>query len=119
MNGEGFKYKYIPRHAPSYHIDLAIVTILSSPAMSGCTIAAGGKGMPASEEACGRVRGMGGNGRKRGKGERQVVPHGVPRHPTMRADVGRRGLNVRARARGKAPANEEEGDRRGSRRGRR
>lgn len=30
----------IPRHAPSYHIDLAIVTILSSPAMPGCTIAA-------------------------------------------------------------------------------
>jgi len=27
----------IPRHAPSYHIDLAIVTILSSLAMLGCT----------------------------------------------------------------------------------
>lgn len=56
-DGEGFKYKYIPRHAPSYHIDLAIVTILSSPAMSGCTITAGGKEMPASEEPCGRARG--------------------------------------------------------------
>lgn len=41
----------IPRHAPSYHIDLAIVTILSSPAMLGCTIAAGGRGMPKSEES--------------------------------------------------------------------
>lgn len=43
----------IPRHAPSYHIDLAIVTILSSPAMLGCTIAAGGRGMPKSEESRG------------------------------------------------------------------
>lgn len=46
----------IPRHAPSYHIDLAIVTILSSPAMLGCTIAAGGRGMLESEEPNGRVR---------------------------------------------------------------
>lgn len=46
----------IPRHAPSYHIDLAIVTILSSPAMLGCTIAAGGRGIPESEESCKRGR---------------------------------------------------------------
>ena len=31
-------YKDIPRHAPSYHIDLAIVTILSSLAMLAHTI---------------------------------------------------------------------------------
>lgn len=51
----------IPRHAPSYHIDLAIVTILSSPAMPGCTIAAGGRGTPVSEESrvSGRVRSRG------------------------------------------------------------
>lgn len=44
----------IPRHAPSYHIDLAIVTILSSPTMLGCTISAGERGMLESEEPSGR-----------------------------------------------------------------
>lgn len=67
----------IPRHAPSYHIDLAIVTILSSPAMLGCTIAAGGRGMPESEESC---RGEG-QGSKRDDGGRsyRMVYHATPR----------------------------------------
>lgn len=74
----------IPRHAPSYHIDLAIVTILSSPAMLGCTIVAGGRGMPESEELPKR-EGTEERVREREREEgRQVVPHGVPRHPTMR-----------------------------------
>lgn len=74
----------IPRHAPSYHIDLAIVTILSSPAMLGCTVAAGGKGMSESEESRER-EGSEERVREREREEgRQVVPHGVPRHPTMR-----------------------------------
>lgn len=37
--------------------------------------------MPKSEESRGRVRGRRWKLRDRGK---QVVPHGVPRHPTMR-----------------------------------
>lgn len=57
----------IPRHAPSYHIDLAIVTILSSPAMLACTIAAGRRGKLPTRE------------RRKG-----IVPHGIPCHPTMR-----------------------------------
>lgn len=41
--------------------------------------------MPESEEPCGRVRRRGGGAREREREEgRQVVPHGVPRHPTMR-----------------------------------
>lgn len=77
----------IPRHAPSYHIDLAIVTILSSPTMLGCTIAAGGRGMPESEESSGRVRRRG----KRAGRSYRMVYHATPRC----ADVGRRGLNAR------------------------
>lgn len=96
----------IPRHAPSYHIDLAIVTILSSPAMLGCTIAAGGRGMPKSEES----RGGGSEGRRgwrlRGRGSR-VVPHGVPRHPDARMWAAE-GLNARARARNRAALLDEE-----------
>lgn len=74
----------IPRHAPSYHIDLAIVTILSSPAMLGCTIAAGGRGMPKSEES------RAGEGQReermetaRGRGSRSYRMV-VPRHPDAR-----------------------------------
>lgn len=60
----------IPRHAPSYHIDLAIVTILSSPAMLGCTVAAGGKGTPENEESREGEFGGGEDERKReGRGQ--------------------------------------------------
>lgn len=81
----------IPRHAPSYHIDLAIVTILSSPAMLGCTIAAGGRGMPKSEEssAGGRVRGRRG-WRLRGVGGAGRTAWCTT--PPRCADVGRRGV---------------------------
>lgn len=83
----------IPRHAPSYHIDLAIVTILSSPAMLGCTIAAGGRGMPENEEPSGRVRRR---GREKERGKRAGRSYRMVYHATPRcADVGRRGLNVR------------------------
>lgn len=99
----------IPRHAPSYHIDLAIVTILSSPVMLGCTIAAGGRGMPKSEESCERVGGRGVLGVRRGGG--QVVPHGVPRHPTMRGcgppRVERERESAKQRERGAALVDEE------------
>lgn len=83
----------IPRHAPSYHIDLAIVTILSSPAMPGCTIAAGGKGTPENEESRGRVRRR---GREKERGKRAGRSYRMVYHATPRcADVGRRGLNAR------------------------
>ena len=45
MSAKGSSIR-IPRHAPSYHIDLAIVTILSSPAMLACTMAGGRRGKP-------------------------------------------------------------------------
>lgn len=61
---------------------IAIVTILSPPTMLGCTIALGGRGMSESEESCGRR--SGGERIREGRKGRQVVPHGVPRHPTMR-----------------------------------
>lgn len=83
----------IPRHAPSYHIDLAIVTILSSPAMLGCTIAAGGRGMPESEES---REGSVERGREKERGERAGRSYRMVYHATPRcADVGRRGLNAR------------------------
>lgn len=61
---------------------IAIVTILSPPTMLGCTIAPGGRGMSESEESCGRR--SGGERTREGRKGRQVVLHGVPRHPTMR-----------------------------------
>lgn len=64
----------IPRHAPSYHIDLAIVTILSSPAMLACTIAVVRRGKPDE------------NG---GRGLYRMVYHATRRC----ADVGRTGMN--------------------------
>lgn len=94
----------IPRHAPSYHIDLAIVTILSSPAMLGCTIAAGGRGMPKSEES----RGGGSEGGE--DGDRGVGGAGRTAWcttPPRCADVGRRGLNASESAKQSALLDEE------------
>lgn len=65
----------IPRHAPSYHIDLAIVTILSSPAMLACTIAA--------------RRGVGRADENGGRGLYRMVYHTIRRC----TDMGRSGVN--------------------------
>ena len=84
----------IPRHAPSYHIDLAIVTILSSPTMLGCTVAAGGRG---TERKRGAEReGSEERARERERGKRAGRSYRMVYHATPRcADVGRRGLNAR------------------------
>lgn len=89
----------IPRHAPSYHIDLAIVTILSSPAMLGCTIAAGGRGMPKSEESCGRLGGRGWKSGGIGETGRTAWCTTPPHDARMWAAEG---LNASESARGRA-----------------
>jgi len=78
----------IPRHAPSYHIDLAIVTILSSPAMLGCT----SRGWKRDARKRGVVQEGSG---KRDRGMARVgCTAWCTTPPHDGANVGRRGLNV-------------------------